>query len=214
MDTSRLRQVEEQIENMPTIGDLEQQILSQLDAGADFRQVADLILKDPVLTARVLGLANSPLYGVRGKISSIPLACTILGAKTLHSYILSVAFFGSVKSPYSREIICHSFGVAMLMHEEWNEPRKHFLTKGIGVYALSTIAADLSIEANFDAAVVCDEDYFVAKLADFLGDLDWSTSGPLRGRLHKREIHLQYSTRQRGSYVGPAQSYAFLEECN
>ncbi|MBS0418670.1 MAG: hypothetical protein JSR66_13235 [Proteobacteria bacterium] len=69
--------------------------------------------------------------------------------------------------------------VAMAMPKEWSNPRKHILTKGIGVYALMDIAADLYREAGAKAA--CDHQYFAAALADFCTEFDWSTSGPLKG---------------------------------
>jgi DGQHR domain-containing protein len=69
--------------------------------------------------------------------------------------------------------------VAMAMPKEWMNPRKHVLTKGIGVYAVMGIAADLFREAG--ATATCDRHYFAAALADFCTDFDWSTGGPLKG---------------------------------
>ena len=69
--------------------------------------------------------------------------------------------------------------VTLTMPEPWAHPRKHLLTKGIGVYALMDIAADLYAEAP--AGVTCDKRYFVAALADLAGEFDWTTEGPLKG---------------------------------
>jgi len=69
--------------------------------------------------------------------------------------------------------------VVMAMPMEWTNPRKHVLTKGIGVYALMDIAADLYREAGPRAT--CDRHHFAAALADFCTDFDWSTIGPLKG---------------------------------
>ena len=69
--------------------------------------------------------------------------------------------------------------VAIAMPEQWSHPRKHLVTKGIGVYALMDIAADMYGEAR--AGQVCDKRYFTAALADFAGEFDWSTEGPLKG---------------------------------
>ena len=70
--------------------------------------------------------------------------------------------------------------VEAVLAEEWAEPRRHMLTKGIGVYALMRIAADIFIECR-DADRVCDRRAFVTAMADFAGAIDWSTSGPLKG---------------------------------
>ncbi len=67
-----------------------------------------------------------------------------------------------------------------LLESEWSSPRKHVLTKGIGVYALMGLAADMAKEANCDPAVLSQE-YFTTKLSDFVHDIDWSSSGPFKG---------------------------------
>lgn len=69
--------------------------------------------------------------------------------------------------------------VAEVLPAQWNAPRKHILTKGVGVYALMDIAADLYSEA--DASAKFDRGYFVNRLADFAHEVDWTTSGRLKG---------------------------------
>ena len=54
------------------------------------------------------------------------------------------------------------------------------LTKGIGVYALMRIAADIFIECQ-EAGRACNRRAFFTDLSDFVGAIDWSTSGPLKG---------------------------------
>jgi hypothetical protein len=70
--------------------------------------------------------------------------------------------------------------VVVLLDSLWRNQRKHFLTKGIGVYALMDLAADLFLESR-EKSVTCDQDYFRAVLSDFICDLDWSHAGPLKG---------------------------------
>jgi hypothetical protein len=69
--------------------------------------------------------------------------------------------------------------IATLLHSEWENPRKHLISKGVGVYALMSIAADLYKERA--AEQVCDKRYFLNKLADFILDVDWTCNGPLSG---------------------------------
>ena len=69
--------------------------------------------------------------------------------------------------------------VSIAMQEQWSKPRKHLLAKGIGVYALMELAADLHNEAPRNHP--CDRKYFAAALSDFANDFDWSTEGPLKG---------------------------------
>jgi hypothetical protein len=52
------------------------------------------------------------------------------------------------------------------------------VNKGIGVYALMTIAADIYAESTGQP---CDKKYFVGKLSEFLTLVDWGQNGPLKG---------------------------------
>lgn len=73
------------------------------------------------------------------------------------------------------------FWVALVtvLPEQWRNPRKHMLTKGVGVYALMEIAADIYNETPKNK--ICDRNHLVAALSDFAPDFDWSTNGTLKG---------------------------------
>jgi DNA sulfur modification protein DndB len=68
--------------------------------------------------------------------------------------------------------------LALVLPTEWNSPRAYLVNKGIGVYALMTIAADIYSESN---GQTCDRKYFVGKLSEFLTLVDWGQNGPLKG---------------------------------
>lgn len=70
--------------------------------------------------------------------------------------------------------------IAVVLAEQWSNPRKHVLTKGIGVYAMMEIAGDLYNEAP-DGGRSCDRRYFMNALADFASDIDWSSNGLFKG---------------------------------
>lgn len=70
--------------------------------------------------------------------------------------------------------------ISIVLAEQWSNPRKHILTKGIGVYALMEIAGDLYSEAP-EEGHACDKRYFVGALSDFANDIDWSSTGPFKG---------------------------------
>lgn len=71
--------------------------------------------------------------------------------------------------------------VAELLPQSFSRPRSFLVTKGVGVYALMEVAADMVCEADRDDTLVLSPTYFAALLGDFAIDFDWSTSGPLRG---------------------------------
>jgi DGQHR domain-containing protein len=70
--------------------------------------------------------------------------------------------------------------VSMLLREAWENPRRHLINKGVGVYALMAIAADIYRESE-DSAQPCDKRFLVARLSDFIADIDWSGTGQLAG---------------------------------
>ncbi len=70
--------------------------------------------------------------------------------------------------------------VAAVLPKEWADARHNMLTKGVGVYALMRIAADVYGECR-DTDRACDKRAFATALTDFANTIDWSTSGPLKG---------------------------------
>jgi len=70
--------------------------------------------------------------------------------------------------------------ISIVLEDQWGQPRKHFLTKGIGVYALMGIAGDLVSEYR-GRMNSCNSSMFCGLLSDFVHDVDWSNSGPLKG---------------------------------
>jgi DNA sulfur modification protein DndB len=70
--------------------------------------------------------------------------------------------------------------VAFVLPEQWAAPRRHMLVKGIGVYALMSMAG-LFVREGIDSNTRVDFDYFVGRLSDFVDQVDWGNEGPLHG---------------------------------
>ena len=70
--------------------------------------------------------------------------------------------------------------VVLVLPTQWADARHHMLTKGVGVYALMRIAADIYNETQA-AGRPCDRRAFTTALSDFAEAVDWSTTGPLKG---------------------------------
>jgi hypothetical protein len=70
--------------------------------------------------------------------------------------------------------------VAFVLPQQWAAPRSHVLVKGIGVYALMSLAGLFTAEALAERTSP-DFDFFVSRLSDFIDQVDWSNEGPLRG---------------------------------
>lgn len=70
--------------------------------------------------------------------------------------------------------------VSFVLSAEWECPRRNMVAKGIGVYALTSLAGELYREAQA-AGLPRNLDYFISALSDFVHMIDWSTRGPLKG---------------------------------
>lgn len=61
------------------------------DDGASAQDFADLIMRDPNLSARILKLVNSAFYGLQSKVDTISRAFSILGTKELARLVYTVS---------------------------------------------------------------------------------------------------------------------------
>ena len=68
------------------------------DPEIDVTRVATTISKDPVLTAKVLRVANSPLYSKRRKSENLRQALVVLGGVSVkvHLFVMRASFSGAV----------------------------------------------------------------------------------------------------------------------
>jgi hypothetical protein len=70
--------------------------------------------------------------------------------------------------------------IATLLREAWDTPRQHLINKGVGVYALMSIAADLYQE-SVASKQACERRFLMSKLSEFIHNVDWTSTGPLGG---------------------------------
>lgn len=83
------------------------------DDGAEFKQLAEVILKDPHLTTQILKLANSVQYNPSGSsISTISRAIVILGFRKVRTMCISLMVVDSLLSKEPRERLLASMGRA------------------------------------------------------------------------------------------------------
>lgn len=77
----------------------------------------------------------------------------------------------------ARVVLDFWVAVSIAMRDDWSRPRGSLIAKGVGVYALMEIAADLWRESG----PALTRDLLVARLSDLAGETDWSSDGPLKG---------------------------------
>jgi putative nucleotidyltransferase with HDIG domain len=85
------------LQALPALPKIAHQILSiKLATDKGDEMLLKLIEKDPAISARIVGLANSPLFGTSRKIMAISDAASVLGIKRIKMVALSFAMMSSV----------------------------------------------------------------------------------------------------------------------
>ena len=85
------------------------------------RDVANIITQDISMTAKVLQLVNSPLFGMRRKITNVLEAVTYLGIETVKSLTLGAMAFSKFRNPklarFAEQLSAHGLQVGTLARE-------------------------------------------------------------------------------------------------
>lgn len=83
-------------DNLPSLPVVALRILQMCQADdVSVNDMAEVVGQDPVLTAKILKLVNSPLFGVARKIVSLPQAMMVLGLRTVKVLTLSFSLVDS-----------------------------------------------------------------------------------------------------------------------
>ncbi|MCK4658280.1 MAG: GGDEF domain-containing protein [Phycisphaerae bacterium] len=87
--------------SMPVVAIKVLELAQQPDVAIN--DIADVIQKDPALTAKLLQTANSPLFGLSKKIGSLQQATVILGLRTVKVMALSFSLVDSLQQTHDSE---------------------------------------------------------------------------------------------------------------
>lgn len=115
----KARSLIQNINDLPTIPEVASRVLTLLnEAEAEPEELAELILTDQVMAARVIKIVNSPVYRPRNEITSVKRALIYLGIRHIREIILTCyiidAFDGKDGVFDVRTFWKHSFGVAIV----------------------------------------------------------------------------------------------------
>ncbi len=107
------------VDDLPTIPIVATKVLQLLDdPDVSVEEVADLMLSDQVMTARVMKLINSPVYKPNQEITSLKRALVYLGLRHVRELALTTsvinAFDGTSGALELNAFWEHSFGVGMV----------------------------------------------------------------------------------------------------
>ncbi|PWU09808.1 MAG: hypothetical protein C5B51_05590 [Terriglobia bacterium] len=85
------------------------------------KQIVELVRSDTALASELLRIVNSPIYGFRGRVSSIQNAVTLLGFDTVKSFALTVSMKGflhtALRLDVLRRIWRHSLACGLIAEE-------------------------------------------------------------------------------------------------
>ncbi len=91
MVTIDLEQIERELNKIPSLPVVVTDVISDLDCKTvDFFILEQKIAQDPVMTARILAVANSSFYGLSGQVHGIKEACLVLGVNTIRSIVIAI----------------------------------------------------------------------------------------------------------------------------
>lgn len=163
----KLKQALSNIDALPAMPVIAQKLLAlQLDTEQGEAELLHLIEQDPQLSAKIVGLANSPAIGSSMKITCIADAAILLGLSRVKSVALGVAALsGLSKAPVSKhfnphDLWVHSMVIAIVMRAIAQEiprstrpPEDHIFLAGllhdIGFMVLHHLDFDLSNELHY-----------------------------------------------------------------
>jgi HD-like signal output (HDOD) protein len=115
-----LRQAVRNLNSLPAMPVIAQKLMAlKLDSDEGEREMMLLISQDPMISAKIIGLANSPLLGTTRKISAVKDAAMLLGLTRVKSVATGIAVMSLVSKPIGRfdpqELWLHNMGVAFGM---------------------------------------------------------------------------------------------------
>ena len=105
------------VKSLPTLPSALVEMNSMLeDSNISTEQIAELISKDQVLSAKVLKMVNSPIYGFPGRISSVHHALVLLGFNVVRGLLLSTSVFENLPA-HMNKLWDHSMATSLASAE-------------------------------------------------------------------------------------------------
>jgi HD-like signal output (HDOD) protein len=108
------------LNSLPALPIIAQKLMAlKLESEEGEKQMLLLISQDPMISAKIIGLANSPLLGATRHISAVKDAAMLLGLNRVKSVAIGIAVMSLVSKPIGRfdpqELWVHGMGVAFAM---------------------------------------------------------------------------------------------------
>jgi HD-like signal output (HDOD) protein len=104
------------IYNIPAMPDIVSEALRLLNSkNTSNKQLIDIISKDQSFVAKVLAVANSPIYSLRREVSTLDFAIMVLGYTEIRHIIVVISFLESFKNKNDRYFDQNAFWLHSLL---------------------------------------------------------------------------------------------------
>ncbi len=115
-----LREGIQHLDSLPAMPEIAQKLMSlNLDSEEGEQQMLMLISQDPLISAKIIGLSNSPLLGASRKANSVKEAAMLLGLNRVKSVATGIAVMSLISNSIGRfdpqGLWMHNMSVAFAM---------------------------------------------------------------------------------------------------
>lgn len=84
------------IENLATLPNIATEIMEMIRrSSTSMREIARVIEKDASITAKIIKVSNSPLWGFQGRIDNVQRALVLLGLKQVTNIVIAVSLYST-----------------------------------------------------------------------------------------------------------------------
>ena len=136
---TEIERILSKIENLPALPQVADEALRILnDDSSSKSDLVKIISKDQSFIAKILTIANSPIYGLRREVSTMSFAVFVLGLKEIKKVVFAIAFMESFK----------------MVRDKTFNPEKFWLHSFVVANLSRRIAMDLDITNSGEAFVV------------------------------------------------------------
>ena len=119
LQSDSLAELVARIPSLPMLPEIYRELNAELDSpGSSAETVGEIISRDPAMTAKILHVANSSMFGLQHSVTSASRAATMLGLETISALTLAIGVFrpqeGQARTGFSIDgLLHHSMKVAV-----------------------------------------------------------------------------------------------------
>lgn len=160
MNTQQIRAEIEQLDSLPTTSPVVRKLLGIIDSQTlSLNEIGDIIAKDQAITARLLKMVNSPVYGFPGRISSVSQALILLGLNIVKGMLLGISVFEMMEKTMMglwEHSLCVAVAARTIASKKGlNEPEEVMVSALI--HDIGKVALNIKFSEQYNSALLLSE---------------------------------------------------------